>query len=80
MFSKLFSAFPTSVIQCFADLKEKKKALSCIFLCSFLKERFKEAEEIYLAGIKKCPDSSDLHNNYGVFLVDTGEIKENLLR
>lgn len=46
----------------------------------FFKERFKEAEEIYLAGIKKCPDSSDLHNNYGVFLVDTGEIKENLLR
>ncbi|KAF3859080.1 hypothetical protein F7725_021479 [Dissostichus mawsoni] len=22
---------------------------------------------------QKCPDSSDLHNNYGVFLVDTGE-------
>uniref|UniRef100_A0A8D2HDX5 Protein O-mannosyl-transferase TMTC1 n=1 Tax=Urocitellus parryii TaxID=9999 RepID=A0A8D2HDX5_UROPR len=33
---------------------------------------FKEAEEIYQAGIKNCPDSSDLHNNYGVFLVDSG--------
>ncbi|KAK2496959.1 hypothetical protein MC885_004736 [Smutsia gigantea] len=34
--------------------------------------KVKEAEEIYQAGIKNCPDSSDLHNNYGVFLVDTG--------
>jgi Tfp pilus assembly protein PilF len=38
-----------------------------------LKERFKEAEEVYQAGIKNCPDSSDLHNNYGVFLVDSGK-------
>lgn len=28
---------------------------------------------MYQAGISSCPDSSDLHNNYGVFLVDTGE-------
>lgn len=44
-----------------------------VFLCSLLKEKVKEAEEIYQAGIKNCPDSSDLHNNYGVFLVDTGK-------
>ncbi|KAK5895563.1 hypothetical protein CgunFtcFv8_009246 [Champsocephalus gunnari] len=36
-------------------------------------KRFAEAKEVYLEGIEKCPDSSDLHNNYGVFLVDTGE-------
>ncbi|KAG9332082.1 hypothetical protein JZ751_016148 [Albula glossodonta] len=36
-------------------------------------KRFAEANEIYLQGIENCPDSSDLHNNYGVFLVDTGE-------
>ncbi|KAK5848761.1 hypothetical protein PBY51_008455 [Eleginops maclovinus] len=36
-------------------------------------KRFAEAKEVYLEGIGKCPDSSDLHNNYGVFLVDTGE-------
>ncbi|XP_067351824.1 protein O-mannosyl-transferase TMTC1 isoform X3 [Channa argus] len=36
-------------------------------------KRFDEANEIYLKGIENCPDSSDLHNNYGVFLVDTGE-------
>ncbi|KAM4881025.1 protein O-mannosyl-transferase TMTC1-like [Thomomys bottae] len=43
-------------------------------LASLLAEqaRFKEAEEVYQAGIKHCPDSSDLHNNYGVFLVDFG--------
>ncbi|XP_056366593.1 protein O-mannosyl-transferase TMTC1 isoform X3 [Oenanthe melanoleuca] len=35
-------------------------------------ERLKEAEEVYKAGIENCPESSDLHNNYGVFLVDTG--------
>uniref|UniRef100_A0A8C9VMS7 dolichyl-phosphate-mannose--protein mannosyltransferase n=1 Tax=Scleropages formosus TaxID=113540 RepID=A0A8C9VMS7_SCLFO len=35
-------------------------------------KRFAEANEIYLQGIENCPDSSDLHNNYGVFLVDTG--------
>ncbi|KAM9327505.1 protein O-mannosyl-transferase TMTC1 isoform 1-T1 [Pholidichthys leucotaenia] len=35
--------------------------------------RFAEANEVYLKGIENCPDSSDLHNNYGVFLVDTGE-------
>ncbi|KAM7335733.1 hypothetical protein ACRRTK_006210 [Alexandromys fortis] len=34
--------------------------------------RFKEAEDVYQAGIKNCPDSSDLHNNYAVFLVDSG--------
>ncbi|CAB1345815.1 unnamed protein product [Coregonus sp. 'balchen'] len=36
-------------------------------------KRFAEANDIYLQGIESCPDSSDLHNNYGVFLVDTGE-------
>ncbi|XP_022605537.1 transmembrane and TPR repeat-containing protein 1 [Seriola dumerili] len=36
-------------------------------------KRFPEANEVYLKGIENCPDSSDLHNNYGVFLVDTGE-------
>lgn len=41
-------------------------------LAEQLKERFKEAEDIYQAGIKNCPDSSDLHNNYAVFLVDSG--------
>ncbi|XP_035383911.1 protein O-mannosyl-transferase TMTC1 isoform X4 [Electrophorus electricus] len=38
----------------------------------FYKKRFAEASEIYTKGIENCPDSSDLHNNYGVFLVDTG--------
>uniref|UniRef100_A0A3B5B5J1 dolichyl-phosphate-mannose--protein mannosyltransferase n=1 Tax=Stegastes partitus TaxID=144197 RepID=A0A3B5B5J1_9TELE len=36
-------------------------------------KRFAEANEVYVKGIEHCPDSSDLHNNYGVFLVDTGE-------
>ncbi|XP_059181752.1 protein O-mannosyl-transferase TMTC1 [Centropristis striata] len=36
-------------------------------------KRFADANEVYLKGIENCPDSSDLHNNYGVFLVDTGE-------
>ncbi|KAK3517804.1 hypothetical protein QTP70_018967 [Hemibagrus guttatus] len=36
-------------------------------------KRFAEANEIYTKGIENCPDSSDLHNNYGVFLVDTGD-------
>lgn len=36
-------------------------------------KRFAEADEVYLTGLENCPDSSDLHNNYGVFLVDTGE-------
>uniref|UniRef100_A0A3Q0S0S4 dolichyl-phosphate-mannose--protein mannosyltransferase n=1 Tax=Amphilophus citrinellus TaxID=61819 RepID=A0A3Q0S0S4_AMPCI len=36
-------------------------------------KRFVEANEVYLKGIENCPDSSDLHNNYGVFLVDTGQ-------
>uniref|UniRef100_A0A3P9MLB2 dolichyl-phosphate-mannose--protein mannosyltransferase n=1 Tax=Oryzias latipes TaxID=8090 RepID=A0A3P9MLB2_ORYLA len=36
-------------------------------------ERFVEAKKVYIQGIKNCPDSSDLHNNYGVFLVNTGE-------
>ncbi|KAK0135038.1 Transmembrane and TPR repeat-containing protein 1 [Merluccius polli] len=36
-------------------------------------KRFAEANEVYQRGIHSCPDSSDLHNNYGVFLVDTGE-------
>ncbi|KAG8138328.1 hypothetical protein E2320_004231 [Naja naja] len=35
-------------------------------------EQLKEAKEVYQAGIENCPESSDLHNNYGVFLVDTG--------
>ncbi|KAF0029544.1 hypothetical protein F2P81_018649 [Scophthalmus maximus] len=35
--------------------------------------RFPEANDIYRKGIENCPDNSDLHNNYGVFLVDTGE-------
>uniref|UniRef100_A0A3P8RUK0 dolichyl-phosphate-mannose--protein mannosyltransferase n=1 Tax=Amphiprion percula TaxID=161767 RepID=A0A3P8RUK0_AMPPE len=34
-------------------------------------KRFAEANEVYVKGIEHCPDSSDLHNNYGVFLVDT---------
>ncbi|XP_074126749.1 protein O-mannosyl-transferase TMTC1 isoform X6 [Sminthopsis crassicaudata] len=43
-------------------------------LASLLAEQelFQKAEEVYQAGIKNCPESSDLHNNYGVFLVDTG--------
>ncbi|KAJ3612107.1 hypothetical protein NHX12_020384 [Muraenolepis orangiensis] len=36
-------------------------------------KRFAEATEVYRRGIETCPESSDLHNNYGVFLVDTGE-------
>ncbi|XP_029687357.1 protein O-mannosyl-transferase TMTC1 isoform X5 [Takifugu rubripes] len=36
-------------------------------------KRFAEAKEMYLKGIERCPENSDLHNNYGVFLVDTGE-------
>ncbi|XP_061921597.1 protein O-mannosyl-transferase TMTC1 isoform X2 [Entelurus aequoreus] len=36
-------------------------------------KRFAEANEMYLKGTENCPDSSDLHNNYGVFLVDTGK-------
>ncbi|XP_051911797.1 protein O-mannosyl-transferase TMTC1 isoform X2 [Hippocampus zosterae] len=36
-------------------------------------KRYTEAHEMYLKGIENCPDSSDLHNNYGVFLVDTGK-------
>uniref|UniRef100_A0A8C5AZZ4 dolichyl-phosphate-mannose--protein mannosyltransferase n=1 Tax=Gadus morhua TaxID=8049 RepID=A0A8C5AZZ4_GADMO len=36
-------------------------------------KRFAEANAVYQRGMEKCPDSSDLHNNYGVFLVDTGE-------
>ncbi|XP_076861368.1 protein O-mannosyl-transferase TMTC1 isoform X2 [Brachyhypopomus gauderio] len=36
-------------------------------------KRFVEANETYTKGIDNCPDSSDLHNNYGVFLVDTGD-------
>lgn len=38
-----------------------------------LQKRQQEAEEVYVTGIKNCPDSSDLQNNYGVFLVDFGE-------
>ncbi|XP_061570729.1 protein O-mannosyl-transferase TMTC1 isoform X2 [Cololabis saira] len=36
-------------------------------------KRFAEANDVYVKGIENCPDNSDLHNNYGVFLVDTGE-------
>ncbi|XP_067110825.1 protein O-mannosyl-transferase TMTC1 [Osmerus mordax] len=36
-------------------------------------KRFAEANKVYLQGIENCPESSDLHNNFGVFLVDTGE-------
>uniref|UniRef100_A0A672IIM1 dolichyl-phosphate-mannose--protein mannosyltransferase n=1 Tax=Salarias fasciatus TaxID=181472 RepID=A0A672IIM1_SALFA len=36
-------------------------------------KRLAEANEVYLKGIENCPDSSDLHNNYGVFLVDAGK-------
>uniref|UniRef100_A0A8C8EX97 dolichyl-phosphate-mannose--protein mannosyltransferase n=1 Tax=Oncorhynchus tshawytscha TaxID=74940 RepID=A0A8C8EX97_ONCTS len=39
-------------------------------------KRFAEANDVYLQGIESCPDSSDLHNNYGVFLVDTGEFRD----
>nr|XP_051686121.1 protein O-mannosyl-transferase TMTC1 [Oryctolagus cuniculus] len=55
-----------SASRCFGE------TVSSVFLCCLWKERFQEAEEIYQAGIKNCPDSSDLHNNYGVFLVDSG--------
>jgi len=49
--------------------------LICIhWICFLPQKRFAEAKEVYLEGIEKCPDSSDLHNNYGVFLVDTGEL------
>uniref|UniRef100_A0A3B5QPU1 dolichyl-phosphate-mannose--protein mannosyltransferase n=1 Tax=Xiphophorus maculatus TaxID=8083 RepID=A0A3B5QPU1_XIPMA len=37
-------------------------------------KRFAEANKVYLNGIENCPDNSDLHNNYGVFLVDTGHL------
>uniref|UniRef100_A0A3Q3BFX1 dolichyl-phosphate-mannose--protein mannosyltransferase n=1 Tax=Kryptolebias marmoratus TaxID=37003 RepID=A0A3Q3BFX1_KRYMA len=37
-------------------------------------KHFADAKEVYLKGIENCPDSSDLHNNYGVFLVDTGHL------
>ena len=43
------------------------------FLLLLPQKRFAEANEVYVKGIENCPDSSDLHNNYGVFLVDTGE-------
>lgn len=69
MLRKLVFTFPILLF----SLLSLFLTFSFIFLCSLLKERFKEAEEIYQAGIKNCPDSSDLHNNYGVFLVDTGE-------
>ncbi|XP_058481831.1 protein O-mannosyl-transferase TMTC1 isoform X2 [Solea solea] len=36
-------------------------------------KRFSEANAVYLKGLENCPDNSDLHNNYGVFLVDTGK-------
>lgn len=45
-----------------------------VILSTFPQKRFFEAKEVYLKGIEKCPENSDLHNNYGVFLVDTGEI------
>lgn len=34
---------------------------------------------MYLKGIENCPDNSDLHNNYGVFLVDAGKLHVSLL-
>ena len=68
MLSKSFSAFVTSAIQFTVNSLN-----FLIYFSSVLKERFKEAEETYQAGIKNCPDSSDLHNNYGVFLVDSGK-------
>ncbi|XP_072309450.1 protein O-mannosyl-transferase TMTC1 isoform X2 [Eucyclogobius newberryi] len=36
-------------------------------------KRFSEAKDVYVRGLEFCSESSDLHNNYGVFLVDTGE-------
>lgn len=45
-----------------------------VILSTLPQKRFFEAKEVYLKGIEKCPENSDLHNNYGVFLVDTGEI------
>lgn len=45
-----------------------------VTLSTFPQKRFSEAKEVYLKGIEKCPKNSDLHNNYGVFLVDTGEV------
>lgn len=46
---------------------------SALYVVFSRQKCFAEAKEVYLKGIEKCPDSSDLHNNYGVFLVDTGE-------
>lgn len=42
-------------------------------ICFLPQRRFAEANDVYVKGIDNCPDSSDLHNNYGVFLVDAGE-------
>nr|XP_040136781.1 protein O-mannosyl-transferase TMTC1 isoform X6 [Ictidomys tridecemlineatus] len=61
--SKTLCQTPAEILALMPDCDSIKKGS---------KERFKEAEEIYQAGIKNCPDSSDLHNNYGVFLVDSG--------
>lgn len=63
------------------EVKDGSLETSCVVLCScnpailgtFPQKRFFEAKEVYLQGIEKCPENSDLHNNYGVFLVDTGE-------
>lgn len=44
--------------------------------CLPAQKRLDRAKEVYLQGIERCPDSPDLHNNYGVFLVDTGQFDE----
>lgn len=44
-----------------------------VLYCLIFQKRFAEAKEMYLKGIERCPENSDLHNNYGVFLVDTGQ-------
>ncbi|XP_060931784.1 protein O-mannosyl-transferase TMTC1 [Limanda limanda] len=48
-------------------------AYSCLASLYAEQKLFPEANEVYLKGIQNCPDNSDLHNNYGVFLVDTGK-------
>ncbi|MGH0124115.1 UNVERIFIED_CONTAM: hypothetical protein FKN15_016128 [Acipenser sinensis] len=57
----------------FFDLRMCKAQIDVHEACTIRKKRFEEANKIYLGGIENCPDSSDLHNNYGVFLVDTGD-------
>lgn len=64
----------TCITCCYCAWKAVVTLFSPFWLFFVLpQKRFSEANEVYLKGIENCPDSSDLHNNYGVFLVDTGE-------